>query len=116
MKMVFVGGQKAPNLVLSRVYDLQPRHISFSWFVEAPDGAKIGEILVGWRTVESQKITEAPELSECDADLSVPKDYVQTALMRFRKCKGSPKGFKHDEVVELPLRYARFPWFVLVDE
>jgi hypothetical protein len=108
--MIFVGGLGAPSLRIGQVYNMPRRHIGFSYFEPAPEGMKEGE----WRQInedfEPHRNPAAPVV-EYTGDSSIdPRDYSMVPL-RFRFCKSAPSGYRSDEIVMLPRRYARLPWW-----
>jgi len=112
-KMFFKGGKSAPsNYEIGIVYDL-PRHsLSFPWFELAPSGFEVGDRVDVYIPDPPQYLK--PTLPEYDHDFSIPEDAGEIVTLKFRLCKNAPSGYEDWKEYQLPLKYARLPWWVRV--
>jgi hypothetical protein len=114
MLMVFRAGPGAPSgPEVGRVVNMPVRYLRFPWWVNPPQGAKLGD-MTNIRPVPPLSVNLKKEAVEYRADLSVPHTR-DLAPMRFRKCSTAPSGYVDGRTYILPRRYGRYPWFKLVE-
>jgi hypothetical protein len=117
LHLVFVGGRGAPSgYVVGQVYALPRRYRSFAWFVDAPEGRGEGDMvdLLEVRPVGSTPSRDNVRMVDTSIPLTV--DHTKPIKLVFVGGVGAPSGYTVGQVVELPLRYARFPWWQLLEK
>jgi len=124
VKMVFVGGKKAPTgYRIGEVVLLRKRYLSKPWFEPLPEGkdANIGD-LVSLAQIPGAKTKVRVKMPRRLPGNPALLDVEGKFRMRFRNnvsgvpIKNAPGTFIHGETYELSLRHSNYPWFELLED
>ena len=116
--MVFIGGKRSPGkgYTLGEVYLLRERYLLYPWFASAPEDSKVGASMPYHHLLPQPKTPDKEATPIYRHNLKIPADATKIVDLRFRGGKGAPGSYIIGEVYSLPLKYARFSWFTLVNE
>ena len=124
VKMVFVGGKKAPTgYRIGEVVLNTKRYLTLPWFKPLPEGkdAKIGD-LVSLEDIPGTKERVRVKMPERRPGNKALSEVEGKFSMRFRNnvegvpIRNAPGNLVHGQTYELSLRHSNLPWFELIEE